>query len=197
MEKSKILHHIKAVRMWLDKAEGWLEENNVVKAIATLLLASAEIQSPLKAHLKVKKEPQKIYRPTKIIARFAIAASFVLVVGTISYLIINLSEKTKIITKIVEKPTKVIVQVPSTTTPAVVTYRYIYKYSDKKEKEGLPILKTQNQNEVSKIPMLTIEEKHPAEQKITTAEGKDKITLTPEEITELVRLAEKSLKGAQ
>lgn len=196
MEKNKILHHIKAMRIWLDKAEGWLEENNVVKAIATLLLASAEIQSPLKAYLVIKKEPQKIYRSTKIIARFAIAASFVLVMGTMGYLIINLSEKTKVITKVVEKPTKIIVQVPSTTTPAV-TYRYIYKYPNKEEKEGLSLLKAQNQNNLVKIPMLTIEEKHPAEQKTTTAEGKEKIILTPEEITELVRLAEKSLKGAQ
>lgn len=206
MEKSKILSHIKAVRLWLDKAENLLSENNIVKAVAILIIASSELQLPIREYFKIKKEEKRVSKVSKVIARVAIAASFVFIFGGIGYLTFTLGEKTRIITHIIEKPTKVVVQIAQPVqkmdqqvtvdnvekvSKPIIVRKYVYKDVQEKEKLQTP------QQEIVKIPTVIIDEKQIAEQKLDVKQKEDKIQLSQEEIVDLVKLAEKSLKGIQ
>lgn len=78
MEKEKIRQHIHNARGWLDRAEEWLEQNNVLRALSTLFLAGAEIQIPLREKGTASAQVHKASFPWKALAA---AASLFLVIA--------------------------------------------------------------------------------------------------------------------
>lgn len=83
MNKEQILKHIQAARLWLDKAQDFVENNNIIRGLSFLFLASAETQMPLRESQKVEKKE----RPQKSVFRFrpvygaALAASIAFIVS--------------------------------------------------------------------------------------------------------------------
>ena len=200
MDKMQILKHIKAAKMWLDKAENWIENNNIAKALTTLLLASCEIQIPLRKSMEVSKERKE--RKSKIlrISKVAIAASFILIVGIIGYLIFNLSEPTKIVVK--EERPKIETAKTETLIVSILPEEKIQEPSiietpiRKKTKE--PYKKREVQvAKVQEVPTaLIIKEETPKEIAQEDVEKVEK-KFTEIEILELVKIADKTLKGIQ
>lgn len=59
MSKEQILKHIKAARLWLDRAQSFVEDNNIIRGLSFLFLASAETQLPLRESQKAEKTDKK------------------------------------------------------------------------------------------------------------------------------------------
>lgn len=78
MGKEKIRQHIYNARGWLDRAEEWLEQNNVLRALSTLFLAGAEIQIPLREKGTASTQVPRASFPWKALAA---AASLFLVIA--------------------------------------------------------------------------------------------------------------------
>jgi len=80
MAKEQILKHIHAARVWLDKAQAFVENNNVVRGLSFLFLASAETQMPLRESHKTKTKKQPAKNALRIRPTYgaALAASFLL-----------------------------------------------------------------------------------------------------------------------
>lgn len=148
-DKDKIKKHISATRIWLDKAEDFLEKNNVIKAIANLFLASAEIQLPLRKNADVSFESKEEETKTKIISfkrvakGLALAASFILVIWAASVLKFNYEQQTA---KIQTKP-KVTTQQKKTTQ----VEEKVAKINSQQHFESTATANTQKKYEIKKI----------------------------------------------
>lgn len=59
MKKEQILKHIQSARVWLDKAQTFVEGNNIIRGLSFLFLASAETQMPLRESKKAEKTGEK------------------------------------------------------------------------------------------------------------------------------------------
>ncbi len=59
MKKEQILKHIQSARIWLDKAQTFVEGNNIIRGLSFLFLASAETQMPLRESRKAEKTGEK------------------------------------------------------------------------------------------------------------------------------------------
>lgn len=85
MSKEHVLKHIKAARLWLDRAQTFVEDNNIVRGLSFLFLASAETQMPLRESHKArqadkKEKAEKIFH-LKPSYRFAMAAGLSFVIA--------------------------------------------------------------------------------------------------------------------
>lgn len=95
MNKEQILKHIQAARLWLDKAQDFVENNNIIRGLSFLFLASAETQMPLRESHKAEKKE----RTEKSVLRFrpvygaAIAASLTFIVSFAGWKLISQSSK--------------------------------------------------------------------------------------------------------
>lgn len=88
MNKEKILHHIRAAKLWLDKAEEFVKNNQLTKGLLNLLLANAEIRMPLKESFKKEEKiPQRESFFIKRLPAFTIAASIVILIFVSAYVI--------------------------------------------------------------------------------------------------------------
>lgn len=204
MEKEVILKHIKATRIWLDKAENWLENNNLIKAILTLFLASAEIQTPLK---NLQKESAEIHRREKLRKNYikyyistAVAASF-LIISTFVYFYFK-STHLDISQKELKTEEKLQVKIPSSVAKEVL--------QKKEEVKAIVIPKEKNISENLKVAKKAkVVSKFAKISKIPAPSGKE-YTLNKKikeekdlssfdiELIEMVKIAEKALReGAE
>lgn len=83
MNKEQILKHIQAARVWLDKAQDFVENNNIIRGLSFLFLASAETQMPLReSKISAKKEqPEKSVFRFKPVYSAALAASITFIIS--------------------------------------------------------------------------------------------------------------------
>jgi hypothetical protein len=200
-QKDKILKHIKATRIWLDKAEKWAENNNLIKAILNLFLASAEIQFPLRSFQSEKIRNYSTIKSKKNYFKYyyissAIAAS-ILIISLFAYFNfknspVNFARKDL---EIEEKSTP---NIPSSTAKEILKKKEPdIKISVKKESlESSEILKTAK---IAKISS-KISKKLPSKEYTFLSQKKEKEGNIPFdiELIEMVRIAEKTLReGAE
>lgn len=147
-DKEKIRKHISATRIWLDKAEDFLEKNNLIKAISNLFLASAEIQVPLRKNADVSFEPKeevatKILPFKKAVVGFALAASFVLVIWVSGVLKFNYNPQTA---KIQNKP-----KITNKQKNVAPVEEKVAKINNQQHFENTSAVNTQKKYEIKKI----------------------------------------------
>jgi hypothetical protein len=188
-QKEIILKHIKASRMWLDKAEKWIENNNLIKGILTLLLASAEIQRPLRNLEEVKvKDYQIKTRYIRYYVPSMIAASF-LIISIFTYFYF----KNNTLVRVTEKPKiqeKIESVIPSSTAKEILKKEEPgNKIIVKVEKKG-EILKTAKKAKISS----KFTKRLPSKEYTLSQEKKKEISSFDTDLIEMVRIAEKTLR---
>lgn len=95
MNKEQILKHIQAARLWLDKAQDFVEKNNVIRGLSFLFLASAETQMPLRESQKVeKKAPDRkaVFRMNPAYSA-ALAASVTFIISFVGWKVLMKSSQ--------------------------------------------------------------------------------------------------------
>ena len=102
MGKEEILKHIKATRLWLDKAEKWVEKNNLIRGLLVLFLASAEIQGPLKESVEERKVTPYIagkHLNLRYLPAMGIAATLLVISFAVGYLWLNSRSSSVMVSK--------------------------------------------------------------------------------------------------
>ncbi|PIU66032.1 MAG: hypothetical protein COS84_06210 [Armatimonadetes bacterium CG07_land_8_20_14_0_80_40_9] len=206
MGKEEILKHIKATRLWLDKAEKWVEKNNLVRGLLVLFLASAEIQGPLKESVEERKVTPYIagrHLNLRYLPAIGIAATFLVISFAVGYLWLN----TRPSSVMVSKPE---VKTITNETPKVSRQRVfppsLVKTASVKP-EVLPKVSSPRRVERVRLPARKISQPRAKEEVKVHAKlsqpspevmGTKKDSLAPTasdlDLLELVRIAEKTLR---
>lgn len=199
MKKEKILKSIEETKIWLEKAEKWAKENNLVRALMLLFLASAEIQRPLKESMQIESKPYLVRKTNfRIVPAVAIAASILIISLTASFLYFLPEVKQAVKAPlIITKKKSVVKSSPGGTfvKTTVNKEKEIESHHPVKKIAYIARKKQLLTHFKEKMKKQKREKIYAAQIPNTSEKNKDKVEVTSDtELLDLVRVAEKTLK---